>query len=293
MKDVVDYVATIPQGDSFPTKEGRGIEEEVKALYALRLQALYAKAGNSLDFEGLQPETPKHNAPTCFLESCQNLFGKDWIRKTTNPFPNTTDKLLNIAFSYVAKKKTRRALTHVVARNDTLFATDGHILCCLPTTTISNPRLIPTKHTPTGVTSLDDYPDYSRLLPNSFAHRYEADITDLLSALKMVDTVAKLHTSKNHLARMTLSQNKITLTAKDMYTVSLIEKTIDAVGDSDNFTLGLSTKYFLKILKDCIKLSGKTRVALESNSVLGPIKITPIGSDSYFILMPLRLKEED
>ena len=126
------------------------------------------------------------------------------------------------------------------------------------------------------------FPDYSRVIPVGNTKRLEVDASDFAKA---VDRVATVSSERNRAVKLTLDDDKVTLTVNAPESGMAQEELVVAYGD-DRLEIGFNAKYLLEIAS---QIDHENAVFLFNGA--GDPALVREGSDSraVYVVMPMRV----
>jgi len=135
------------------------------------------------------------------------------------------------------------------------------------------------------------FPDYSKVIPQSNPKVILADRAALLDAMKRVSTLS----GKNHLVILTFAPGSMEAAVRNREIGGEAKEIVPVQYDGEDYVIGFDSRYFPEIL-DIVKTQ---RVRLEMNTQTSACLIYPEYadekekvSDDLFLLMPLRIMDD-
>ncbi len=132
------------------------------------------------------------------------------------------------------------------------------------------------------------YPDYEKVIPLELNKKAVVNREELISVLKRVATMAH---SKTKQVKFTFEKESLFLSARNVDLGGESEESLPLKFSGKSTSIGFNGVYFLEVLR----LIDTEEVSIEFSSSLGATVIKPEkdNADYFFIVMPLRLLEED
>ena len=127
-----------------------------------------------------------------------------------------------------------------------------------------------------------EYIDYNKILPTAFQTEVLVDKDQLQSALDRASLMAR--EGKNNLVRMSLSDEKMTITSNaelgDVY------EEMNCILKGDSLNIAFNAKY----INDVIRNIGQDELCMKFNSSISPCVFTPKeGDDFLYLILPVRV----
>lgn len=131
------------------------------------------------------------------------------------------------------------------------------------------------------------YPDYKRVIPYDNDKIMILGKNNLLNALNSVNVFVNVNTK---LVKFDITKNKLTILAYQNQQGEGKEELDISYNDDEPLTIGFNINYLMEILKRVESEKVKFKMKGEMFAVLIENEESKIGEESFFIIMPLRLK---
>lgn len=134
------------------------------------------------------------------------------------------------------------------------------------------------------VTRLIDgkYPDYKKIIPESFKTKFEVTVEDLSIVLKRVSLFAK---ENNNSVKILVSKDGKLLVSSDETKVGREKANLMVKIDGEDNEIMLNSQYLL----DVLTYVHDDKISFEMNDKVSPALIRPLKEDDYlYIIMPLK-----
>ena len=133
------------------------------------------------------------------------------------------------------------------------------------------------------------YPKYESVIPQRFERTVQANRAEFSEIVRRISAFAN---SRTRQVRLSMDNNSVEISASDPNTGSESRESFAVTHQGEgSFNIGFNGQYLSEVLNMC----PSEEIVLKMNSPVGACIIDPVGEglDFFFLLMPLRLVEEN